>query len=115
MAPSAVQSGSVLPPDTPPAKKAAAATATPTPLGAAQAARDAALARFEARNPRSEELHRLATSSMPGGNTRTQLHTPPFPVFMKSGKGYQVTSEDGHTPVPPRPLARSPAPFSANG
>lgn len=61
-----------------------------------QAALDSAIERFILRNSRSQELHELATKSMPGGNTRTQLHTFPFPVCMKSGESYQVTSEDAH-------------------
>ncbi|RGP59790.1 glutamate-1-semialdehyde 2,1-aminomutase [Fusarium longipes] len=56
----------------------------------------AALDRYVARNPRSKSLHDEAIKSMPGGNTRTVLHTSPFPVAIKSGKGHQVTSEDGH-------------------
>lgn len=60
-----------------------------------KALRDARI-RFAARNPRSFECHIRSTRSMPGGNTRTMLHTAPYPVFLKSGKGYQVTSEDGH-------------------
>lgn len=63
----------------------------------AQHALDAAIARYMAANPRSLHLHQLATESMPGGNTRTQLHTSPFPLCMRSGKGYQLTSEDGTT------------------
>ena len=62
----------------------------------AQTALSNAINRFITRNPRSQELHKLATESMPGGNTRTQLHTFPFPVCMKSGEAYQVTSEDAH-------------------
>ncbi|KAM5356157.1 hypothetical protein ACJ41O_002803 [Fusarium nematophilum] len=61
-----------------------------------QAELDAATARYIARNPRSKALHEEAVKAMPGGNTRTVLHTSPFPVAMKSGKGHQVTSEDGH-------------------
>ncbi|KAF2856927.1 PLP-dependent transferase [Plenodomus tracheiphilus IPT5] len=57
----------------------------------------AAEERFKERNKRSLGLHHEAVKSLPGGNTRSLLHTPPFPVFLKSGKGYQVTSEDGHT------------------
>ncbi|KAF4470479.1 glutamate-1-semialdehyde 21-aminomutase [Fusarium albosuccineum] len=57
---------------------------------------DAATARYVARNPRSKTLHEEAVKAMPGGNTRNVLHASPFPVVMKSGKGYQVTSEDGH-------------------
>ncbi|KAH8912098.1 PLP-dependent transferase [Coniochaeta sp. PMI_546] len=60
------------------------------------AAVQAAAARFSARNPRSAALHAEAVNSMPGGNTRTTLHTSPFPVYMKSGKDFRVTSEDGH-------------------
>lgn len=70
--------------------------ATATLRKTAPAALEAAIARFKARNPRSQELHQLALGSMPGGNTRAQMYTFPFPVCMKSGKGYQVTSEDGH-------------------
>ncbi|GAB7356638.1 hypothetical protein MBLNU459_g7358t1 [Dothideomycetes sp. NU459] len=62
-----------------------------------QDALDAAISRFEERNPISKRLHDEATRSLPGGNTRTLLHTSPFPVCMKSGHGYQVTDEDGHT------------------
>lgn len=57
----------------------------------------AAYSRFLERNPNSLKLHEQALKSLPGGNTRSLLHTAPYPVFLKSGKGYQVTSEDGHT------------------
>ncbi|KAI8937687.1 hypothetical protein NX059_005388 [Plenodomus lindquistii] len=57
----------------------------------------AAETRFTEKNKKSLELHREAAKSLPGGNTRSVLHTAPFPVFLKGGKGYQVTSEDGHT------------------
>jgi glutamate-1-semialdehyde 2,1-aminomutase len=57
---------------------------------------DAAKARFVAKNATSLKLHGEAAKSLPGGNTRSLLHTAPFPVFIKSGEGYQVTSEDGH-------------------
>lgn len=62
----------------------------------ASAALEAAIARFEARNPRSQALQHDALQSMPGGNTRAQMYTFPFPVVMKSGEGWSVTSEDGH-------------------
>jgi glutamate-1-semialdehyde 2,1-aminomutase len=60
------------------------------------AAVQAAVDRFLFVNPRSAQLHAEAVCSMPGGNTRTTLHTTPFPVYMKSGEDYRVTSEDGH-------------------
>ncbi|KAH6129769.1 hypothetical protein HBI69_001820 [Parastagonospora nodorum] len=55
--------------------------------------------RFVERNTKSLELHEDAAKSLPGGNTRSLLHTPPFPIFLKSGKDYHVTSEDGETYV----------------
>lgn len=64
-----------------------------------QAKLDTATTRYVSRNPRSKALHGEAIKSMPGGNTRTVLYASPFPVVIKSGKGYQVTSEDGHTQV----------------
>ena len=63
-------------------------------LSPAEVALEDAVDRFTAQNPNSQALHKLATASMPGGNTRTQLHTSPFPICIKSGAGYQVTSED---------------------
>ncbi|KAH7402694.1 pyridoxal phosphate-dependent transferase [Pyrenochaeta sp. MPI-SDFR-AT-0127] len=57
----------------------------------------AAKVRFVERNLNSLQLHQNASKSLPGGNTRSLLHTAPFPVYLKSGKEYQVTSEDGHT------------------
>lgn len=56
-----------------------------------------AKARFLERNPKSLRLHEEATKSLPGGNTRSLLHTTPFPISLKSGAGYQVIDEDGHT------------------
>lgn len=57
----------------------------------------AARARFVERNPTSLKLHNESLKSLPGGNTRSLLHTAPFPVFLTKGEGYKVTSEDGHT------------------
>jgi glutamate-1-semialdehyde 2,1-aminomutase len=66
-------------------------------LDGLQEALQAAKTRYVDKNQRSQELHQLAAQSLPGGNTRTTLFTTPFPMFMKSGKGYQVISEDGQT------------------
>jgi glutamate-1-semialdehyde 2,1-aminomutase len=57
---------------------------------------EAATQRFIARNPTSLKLHEQASQHLPGGNTRSVLYTAPIPVYLKSGKGYQVTSEDNH-------------------
>jgi glutamate-1-semialdehyde 2,1-aminomutase len=64
---------------------------------AASGALEAAKERFAKRNPASLKLHEEANKALPGGNTRSVLHTAPFPVFLRNGRGYQVTSEDGHT------------------
>lgn len=58
---------------------------------------EAAKAWFVERNPESLKLHHEAVKSMPGGNTRSLLHTAPFPVFINKGEAYQVISEDGDT------------------
>lgn len=62
-----------------------------------EAALDAAISRYEKHNTKSKALHEEAVKAFPGGNTRTVLHTSPFPVCIKSGIGYQLTSEDGDT------------------
>ena len=58
---------------------------------------DIARAQFVGKNVRSLKLHEEAVKSLPGGNTRSLLHTAPFPVFMKSGSGHLVVDEDDHT------------------
>ncbi|KAK3376312.1 pyridoxal phosphate-dependent transferase [Lasiosphaeria ovina] len=84
--------------------EAAQQAAPPTIKGAldtfledgAKTALAAAEARFIANNPRSKQLHELAVGVLPGGNTRSLLHTSPFPLSMKQGKGAYVWDEDGH-------------------
>lgn len=56
----------------------------------------AAQSRYVANNPLSKKQHELAVESLPGGNTRTLLHTSPFPLCIKHGKGTFVWDEDGH-------------------
>ena len=63
---------------------------------AAAAALRAAEARFIAANPLSKAQHDLALGALPGGNTRTLLHTSPFPLSMKQGKDAYVWDLDGH-------------------
>lgn len=62
----------------------------------AQPRLEAAISRFEQRNPQSKALHEHAVRSLPGGNTRTILHTAPFPISMKSGQGFELYDEDEH-------------------
>ncbi len=53
-------------------------------------------ARFTARNPRSLEEDRKAADYMPGGNTRTVIFHPPFPLTIARGEGPYVEDIDGH-------------------
>lgn len=61
-----------------------------------EVALQAATARYIDRNPNSKQLHESAVNYLPGGNTRTLLHTVPFPISMRSGEGYKLYDEDGH-------------------
>ncbi|KGO46765.1 Tetrapyrrole biosynthesis, glutamate-1-semialdehyde aminotransferase [Penicillium expansum] len=55
-----------------------------------------AVTQFIERHPESRRLHKLSLESLPGGNTRTLLHTAPFPVFMRKGEGSELWDEDGN-------------------
>jgi glutamate-1-semialdehyde 2,1-aminomutase len=57
---------------------------------------DEAEARYRAANPNSLARHEAATTAMPGGNTRTVLHYPPFPLAWAKGEGAVLTDLDGH-------------------
>ncbi|KAL2072921.1 hypothetical protein VTL71DRAFT_10245 [Oculimacula yallundae] len=46
-------------------------------------------------NSKSSTAHTEACLHFPGGNTRTVLHTSPFPITFASGKGPELTSIDG--------------------
>jgi glutamate-1-semialdehyde 2,1-aminomutase len=60
----------------------------------------ARLAEAEARyidaNPESCRLHEERARFMPGGNTRTTIHQPPFPLTIARGEGAHITDADGH-------------------
>ncbi len=45
--------------------------------------------------PRARAAHARATGSLPGGNTRTQIHVDPFPVYAERGSGARVVLSDG--------------------
>ena len=53
-------------------------------------------ARYAAANPGSAAAFAAAQQHMPGGNTRTVLYYPPFPLTLTSGEGCHVTDIDGH-------------------
>jgi glutamate-1-semialdehyde 2,1-aminomutase len=53
-------------------------------------------ARYVTANPESQRLHEDRARFMPGGNTRTTIHQPPFPLTIVRGEGARVTDADGH-------------------
>ncbi len=61
---------------------------------------DSALAdaeqRYVAANPGSKARIEKACRVMPGGNTRTVLYWPPFPLTIARGEGARVWDVDGH-------------------
>ena len=61
-----------------------------------QSALDEARQAYVARNPRSLVRHQEACVAMPGGNTRTTLHTSPFPLTVVRGEGCRLWDADGH-------------------
>jgi glutamate-1-semialdehyde 2,1-aminomutase len=54
-----------------------------------------AKAQFIKANPKSEEVFENASKHLPGGNTRTTLFAPPFPVAVIGGSGSEIVSADG--------------------
>ena len=53
-------------------------------------------ARYVAANPESHRLHEQRVLVMPGGNTRTTIHQPPFPLTIVHGEGARIVDADGH-------------------
>ncbi|MBT6202899.1 MAG: aminotransferase class III-fold pyridoxal phosphate-dependent enzyme [Alphaproteobacteria bacterium] len=51
---------------------------------------------FSAANPKSKSEDETAAGSMPGGNTRTVLFYPPFPLTIDRGEDQFVWDIDGH-------------------
>lgn len=56
---------------------------------------EAAKAQFIKANPKSGEVFGNASKHLPGGNTRTTLFAPPFPVAIIGGSGSEIISADG--------------------
>jgi glutamate-1-semialdehyde 2,1-aminomutase len=55
-----------------------------------------ARARYAAGRPRTKELHERAAGFLPGGNTRTVLYHPPFPLRIARGWDAVLADVDGH-------------------
>ena len=62
-----------------------------------QSAVDEVIARYVSANPRSRAQYERARESMPGGNTRTGMFYPPFPLAIERAAGARLTDVDGHT------------------
>lgn len=62
--------------------------------------RDAALSeavdRYIAKRPKTQVLHARAKAVMPGGNTRTVLYHPPFPIRIDTAEGARLSDVDGN-------------------
>ena len=56
----------------------------------------AAERRYVDRNPESRRLHEERAAVMPGGNTRSVIHVPPFPLTIVRGEGARLVDADGH-------------------
>jgi glutamate-1-semialdehyde 2,1-aminomutase len=63
------------------------------------AALDEAIRRYVERNPNSARLASEAAEVMPGGNTRSVLHTDPFGVRIEHAEGSVLTTVDGEQVV----------------
>ena len=57
---------------------------------------DETIARFSTDNPKSRSEDEKAAASMPGGNTRSVLFYPPFPLTIARGEGQYVWDIDDH-------------------
>ena len=56
-------------------------------------------ARYAEANPKSRARHAEACEVMPGGNTRSILFYPPFPLAITRGEGARLWDLDGHAYV----------------
>lgn len=56
-------------------------------------------ARYAAANPKSAEAYADACAGMPGGNTRTVLFYPPYPLSLSGGADCRLFDIDGHAYV----------------
>lgn len=65
--------------------------------------------RFVSRNLKSQDRHEKAKASLPGGNTRTILHYPPFPVALGRGEGCFVCGTMTATAMPTLSASTRPA------
>ncbi|KAK5955703.1 hypothetical protein OHC33_003344 [Knufia fluminis] len=72
---------------------------SPTTQTTLQTALNQALTSYTTTHPLSKKSHDEACQYMPGGNTRTVLHTTPFPLTISSARSCHLTTIDAHTYV----------------
>jgi glutamate-1-semialdehyde 2,1-aminomutase len=65
-------------------------------LQVSERAKERIVAEFRRRTPRSAELHREASTLLPGGINRNIVHLDPYPVFVRAAQGAFVVDEDGN-------------------
>ena len=63
---------------------------------AAQQALEGLVAGYAENHPNSRQLAERAKASLPGGNTRTGVYMPPFPIYVERGEGVYIYDADGH-------------------
>jgi glutamate-1-semialdehyde 2,1-aminomutase len=51
--------------------------------------------RYERSWPRARAMYERALASLPGANTRTQVHVEPFPLYAERGSGARIALIDG--------------------
>ena len=66
-----------------------------TPTKTLQEAVEEAQQRYIKSNPSSKKSYDEACQHLPGGNTRTVLHTSPFPLTFSKGESCYLTTSDG--------------------
>jgi glutamate-1-semialdehyde 2,1-aminomutase len=71
-------------------------TVTRTGSAAVSAAVDEARARYATRRPRTSAQHERAQAFLPGGNTRSVLYHPPFPLRIARAWDAVLEDVDGH-------------------
>ena len=71
-------------------------TVTPTGTDGIDAEVEQARKRYAARRPRTAALHERARQYLPGGNTRSVLYHPPFPLRIARAWDAMLQDADGH-------------------
>ncbi len=72
---------------------------SPDQRTALAASLDIARERYTSTNPGSQRAYEAATTAMPGGNTRSTVYYPPYPLTMVTGSGCRLRDIDGHVYV----------------